>query len=153
MAATILTLRGAALSLGNTATLTVAPETLIDQAHYKLRYLVTWTGATGLELLQVQVGESSTQPLPITYPVWDQNGVAVTIGQFRECVRRREYLKLVFVAAVPAVGTVPAIPAHFVVVNCLFPQAIVIPPTTVLAVPSGSTVAAYTSNGKLVTTV
>jgi hypothetical protein len=147
MAATILTLTGAGLSIGNLATLVVAnPGNLLDQGHYKLRYLVTWTGATGVEQLQVQVGASGTTPPPAILPVWDTTGNPVTIGQFREVIRRREYLKLVYVAATT---TTPVVPAHFVVVNCLYPQVVVTPKLTPLAVPQGATVAGYTDNGKL----
>jgi hypothetical protein len=146
--ATILTLTGAGLlSIGSSAILVVQnPGNLADQGRYKLRYLVTWTDATGVEPLSIQLGASGTTPPPVTVPVWDSAGNPVTIGQFREEIRRREYLKLIYVAATT---TTPIVPAHFVVVNCLYPQVVVTPRITPLAVPQGATVAGYTPNGKL----
>lgn len=115
-----LTLLDARLDTSATATVIISAKTLAAYNVYKIRYLVKWSGARGNEILQIQNGATNSTPVPETYPVYTPEGVGATIGR----IRRRELLLLKFV---PATTAPVATPAHFVVLNQLYPQAIVIP--------------------------
>lgn len=117
MAVTPFNLVNANLERTTLATAIVDPVTPIANQVYGLNYNIQWVGASGTEALAIQSGGTS----PVTYAVTDKNNKPVPIGR----LRRGQKLCLKFVPAVT--GTTP-IAAHFVLLNELCPQILVVTP-------------------------
>ncbi len=134
MACTQLQVINASLKSGGTnspnmATIVTAATPLSHQAIYNFPYYVGWTGATGTEQLQIQVGPSPTTSgatAPTVYPVLNKQGQPVAIGTLRQ--GRRICLQFQNPNSSPVV-----MPAHFVLGNTQCPLVTV---TAALVVPS-----------------
>ncbi len=110
-----LQITNASLVQGVSAVIETAQVELQTQRLYKLRYIIKWSDATGIESLQIKIGVD-------LYPVLSRIGELVQTRQ----IRKRELLCLKFVNP----NSFPVIvQPHFVVLNHLFQGPIMITPT------------------------
>ncbi len=106
----------ASLSQGVSAVIETAPINLRTQGLYKIRYTIKWSDSTGIEPLQIKIGDK-------TYPVLSRIGELVQTRQ----IRKRELLCLKFVNP----NSFPVIVSpHFVCLNQLFQGPIVTAPSS-----------------------